>query len=306
MNISKSSSLFLGLAMWIAFSGTSDAQHPWQKPIKRDSAAIEKIMGPSSISKPSRDLKIVWVWGVDKNHDRGAHEYGWVMDRFVNTLLPQVPRVTAERAMYFPSDEQWATADLIVFYFQSPQPWTAAEYTKMDSYQKRGGGLIYLHLAILEGSGQELAKRIGLAYGTRDTGHGTTKWGPLPIPLTVTGKGAASPILAGFDQVFDLMDEHYWNLTGNPAKVDVLITAPGGPTNGSTRPPETDELDDEAWPVAWMKETGQGKVFATVLGHNYFSFNDPYFRIILLRAMAWTMNESFEPFKHVVLRNLER
>jgi|TARA_B100001964_G_scaffold124682_1_gene138080 hypothetical protein len=38
----------------------------------------------------------------------------------------------------------------------------------------------------------------------------------------------------------------------------------------------------------------------TLAGHNFFAFNDPYFLIILLRAMAWTMNESSDPFKPLV------
>jgi hypothetical protein len=41
-------------------------------------------------------------------------------------------------------------------------------------------------------------------------------------------------------------------------------------------------------------------VFGSIPGHNFFTFNDPYFRIILLRAMAWTMRESFDPFKPLV------
>ncbi len=49
-----------------------------------------------------------------------------------------------------------------------------------------------------------------------------------------------------------------------------------------------------------------GRVFVSTVGHNYFTFNDPYFRIILLRAMAWTMHESFDPFKPLVTAHLER
>jgi type 1 glutamine amidotransferase len=56
----------------------------------------------------------------------------------------------------------------------------------------------------------------------------------------------------------------------------------------------------------WRTERNTGRVFGTVLGHNYFTFNDPYFRIILLRAMAWTLKESFDPFKPLVMSNLER
>jgi type 1 glutamine amidotransferase len=61
-----------------------------------------------------------------------------------------------------------------------------------------------------------------------------------------------------------------------------------------------------AWPLPLRAEVGKGKVFGTILGHNFFAFNDPYFRIVLLRAMAWTMNESFDPFKPLVNLHLER
>ncbi len=263
-------------------------------------------MGTAAATEPSRDLNIVWVWGVDKNHDRGGHEYGWVMDRFVNTLLPQIPRVTAEYAMYFPSGEQWAKADLIVFYAQQPKPWGDKEYELMDAFQARGGGLMFFHLAILESSGNELAKRIGLAYGVENSPNGSTLWGPMPNPASVTEVGSQSAILEGFPKEFDFADELYWNLNGDAESIATLMTAQGGPTSASTRPPRPEELDGKAWPTMWTTEKGKGRVFGTVLGHNYFTFNDPYFRIIILRAMAWTMNESFTPFKPLVMSNLQR
>ena len=284
------------------------SQHPWQKPPVRHPEDVERILGPIVERQPSRNLNIVWVWGVDKNHDRGGHEYGWVMDRFVNTLLPQVPRVTAESAMYFPAEEQWKKADLVVFYYQQRAPWRKRQYELVEAYQNRGGGLIFLHLALLEGSdaGDRLAKRIGLSYGVRNSAHGPTKWGVLPTPLQITDAGTESPIFEGFPRELDLVDELYWNLNGDAKDVNTMMTSQGGPLLGSSGPPKPEELDGKAWPVMWTKETGQGKVFATVLGHNYFTFNDPYFRIMLLRGMAWTMNESFDPFKPLVTLHLER
>jgi type 1 glutamine amidotransferase len=57
----------------------------------------------------------------------------------------------------------------------------------------------------------------------------------------------------------------------------------------------------------WTKEVGRGRVFVTGAGYRYYStFNDPYFRIIPLRAMAWTMHESFDPFQPLVTLHLER
>ncbi|MHC4518701.1 MAG: hypothetical protein ACYTAS_08955 [Planctomycetota bacterium] len=56
----------------------------------------------------------------------------------------------------------------------------------------------------------------------------------------------------------------------------------------------------------WTKEMIWGRVLVAVTGHNHFTFTGPYFRIILLRAMAWTVNESFDPFKPLVTLHLER
>jgi len=287
----------------LAISLTSSAQFPWQKPVKRDPAEIGRIVGPITKQEPSRDLNIVWVWGIDKLHTKETHEYAWVMDRYINQLLPKVPRVTVVPAMYFPTKEQWEKADLVVFYLWPRGKWN---YDLIDAYQKRGGGLIFIHMALMQDSGEALAKRIGMAWDLR---NGATKWGVLPTPVTLTDAASESPIFKGFPKTFDLVDEFYWNLRGDPDGITPLVTSPAGPAIANKPvpgPPRIEDLDGKQWPVMWTKEVGRGKVFVSGIGHNYFTFNDPYFRIILLRAMAWAMSESFEPFKPLVTLHLER
>jgi len=288
----------------LTVSSTCSAQFPWQKPVKRDPAEVKRIVGPMGKREPSRDLTIVWVWGIDKLHAKETHEYAWVMDRYVNTLLPQVPRVTVIPSMYFPRKELWEKADLVVFYlWPRRQGW---DYDLIDDYQKRGGGLIFIHMALMQGSGEELSKRIGLAWDHR---QGATKWGALPTPVTLTDAARASPIFKGFPAKFDLAEEFYWHLRGDLAGITPLVTSPAGPAIANKPlpgPPRTEDLDGKQWPVMWTKEVGRGRVFVSAAGHNYFTFNDPYFRIILLRAMAWTMRESFDPFKPLVTLHLER
>lgn len=286
----------------LAMSFPASAQFPWQKPVPRSEEEVAKIVGPVTQKEPSRDLTIVWVWGIDKLHEKGTHEYAWVMDRYVNQLLPQVPRVTVIPSMYFPKKELWERADLVVFYLWPREGW---DYDSIDAHLERGGGLIFLHLSVMHGSGEQLAKRIGLAWDHR---QGATKWGVLPTPLTLTDAGRKSPIFKGFPAKFDLADEFYWNLRGDPSEITVLATSPAGPAIANKPlpgPPRIEELDGKEWPVMWTREVGRGRVFASVVGHNYFTFNDPYFRIILLRAMAWAMNESFDPFKPLVMLHLE-
>ena len=86
------------VVLLLTFSSTCSAQFPWQKPPSRSKKAVAKILGPIRQKEPSRDLTIVWVWGIDKLHEKGTHTYAWVMDDYVNTLLPQVPRVAEPHA----------------------------------------------------------------------------------------------------------------------------------------------------------------------------------------------------------------
>ena len=296
------------LVAYLALSVTGPArgQFAWQKPVKRDPEEVRRIVGPMGAREPSRDLTIVWVWGIDKLHQRETHEYAWVMDRYVNTLLPAVPRVTAVPSMYFPPEELWEKADLVVFYYWARETWDRGKWDLVDAFQKRGGGLIVIHMALMQGSGGELSKRIGLAWDRRKDG---TAWGVLPTPVTLTEAASTSPLFERFPATFDLADELYWRLKGDPAGVTPLVTAPAGPAIANKPldgPPRKEDLDGEAWPVLWTTEVGPGRVFCSGAGHNYFTFNDPYFRIILLRAMAWTMRESFDPFKPLVTLHLER
>jgi hypothetical protein len=287
----------------LSLCSTGYAQFPWQKPVTRDLAEIQRIVGPIRQREPSRELNIVWVWGIDKFHAKETHEYAWVMDRYVNVLLPRVPRVTVVPAMWFPTKEQWEKADLVVFYLWPGEKW---DYGLIDAHQKRGGGLIFIHMALMQGSGEDLSKRIGLAWDLKKDG---TLWGILPAPVTLTDAAMKSPIFERFPKKFDLADEFYWQLRGDPARVTTLVASPAGPAIAN-KPvdgtPRIEDLDGKAWPVMWTTEVGRGRVFVSGAGHNYFTFNDPYFRIILLRAMAWTMHESFDPFKPLVTLHLER
>lgn len=279
-------------------------QFPWQKPVKRDPAEVKRIVGPIGEREPSRDLNIVWVWGIDKLHEKETHEYAWVMDRYVNVLLPRVPRVTVVSSMYFPKKELWENADLVVFYmWPRDRGW---DYDVIDSYQKRGGGLIVIHMALMQGSGEEWSRRIGMAWDRKNNG---TKWGVLPSPVTLTETATKSPIFQRFPDSFHLADEFYWELRPGSVKITPLVTSSAGEAIANKPlpgPPRIEDLDGEAWPVMWTTEVGRGRVFVSGAGHNYFTFNDPYFRIILLRAMAWTMHESFDPFKPLVTLHLER
>ena len=211
------------VVLLLTISSTSRAQFAWQKPPSRNMKEVARILGPITQKAPSRDLNIVWVWGIDKLHAKETHEYAWVMDRYVNVLLPRVPRVTVTASMFFPKKELWEKADLVVFYCWPHKRW---DYDLIDAYQKRGGGLVFIHMALMQGSGEQLSKCIGMAWDHR---RGATKWGVLPTPVTLTDAALKSPIFKGFPAKLDLAEEFYWHLRGDPAGITPLVTSPAGP-----------------------------------------------------------------------------
>ncbi|MCH7909204.1 MAG: hypothetical protein IIB38_06255, partial [Candidatus Hydrogenedentes bacterium] len=233
---------FLTVSLALFATSQASGQDPgWQRPVERDPAEIARIVGPIEQREPSRDLNIVWVWGIDKFHPKGTHEYAWVMDRYVYDLLPNVPRVTVTPSYYFPKKELWDKADLVVFYMWPRHDGSGGfddsakhegdlratwDYDIIDAYQKRGGGLIFMHMALQNraGSGTELAKRIGLAWGHLDPEIPLSSAGVLHWPVDVTPAGSNSPILKGLPKSFKFVDEIYWPLVGDQSKTNILVT----------------------------------------------------------------------------------
>ncbi len=296
MNFS-SKSIYLCLGIILCLSLNLKAQHEWQKPLPpRSKADLEKIMGPIKQKKFSKDLNVVWVWSKH-DHDPGFHEYEKVRDKF-KKLFKKLPQIKFQSVYKFPTEKQWKTADLVVFYLHLDEL-KQSQYDQINQFVKRGGGLVAIHEAmIMRPTGDRLASCLGLAW---DDEH--SSWGVMPTPYKVVKRN--HDIFKGFDEKIDMVDEFYWNLTGEKKKIDILAVSQAGPEDDTKGPPDPKELDGKDWPLFWTKEEGKGRVFASLPGHNLFSYDDPYFRIILLRAMAWTTKESFDPFKPLVTEGIK-
>jgi type 1 glutamine amidotransferase len=122
------------------------------------------------------------------------------------------------------------------------------------------------------------AKRIGLASkgGNIKYRHGLLD---LAFP-----NGQKHPVLRNITKL-QLVDESYWMLTGELSKDRVLAT----------------QLEDkEPRPLFWTLEKGNGRVFVSIPGHFSWTFDDPIFRILLLRGIAWTAKEPVDRFNDLV------
>jgi type 1 glutamine amidotransferase len=157
--------------------------------------------------------------------------------------------------------------------------WTPERAKDVDAFLARGGGLVYIHWAV-DGSPDApgFAQRIGLAsHG----GQIKYRHGPLDLGFET---GAKHPIGRNFTRVH-FHDESYWNLRGDPKSINLLATSveEGQPT-----------------PQFWTLEPSKGRVFVSIPGHYSWTFDDPLFRVLLLRGIAWTAREPVDRFNDLV------
>ena len=100
-------------------------------------------------------------------------------------------------------------------------------------------------------------------------------------------------ICLGLAETINLLDEAYWPLKGDRSKVTVLATS------NETISKDSDQTKPE--PMFYAYQCGKGRVFSCILGHYTWTFDDPYFRILLLRGMAWAVGESPYRFDQLVM-----
>jgi type 1 glutamine amidotransferase len=193
-------------------------------------------------------------------------------------LLDLAENVTVTEATDWPTAAQFEKADLIVFYSSNPS-WTEERAKDLDAFLKRGGGVVCIHWAVNGRKAVDaLADRIGLAW---KDGQSKYRHGPMELSFP----DAKHPIARNFEKV-KFEDETYWKLGGDPKTISVVATAPE---------------DDAAQPMMWTREVGKGRVFVSIPGHYTWTFDDPLYRILILRGLAWSAGEPVDRFNPLVL-----
>lgn len=243
-------------------------------PPLRTRAEVEKILAADEPA-PATPLNVVLCAGP-KDHGIDEHDYP-VWQRRWNTLLSLADKVTVGTADSWPSAEQWASADVIVFYSANPS-WNTERAKDLEAFLARGGGLVMLHFAI---NGQKdfgaLAEYVGLAWG----GKPLFRHGPLELSFPDN----AHPITKGFDKL-KLIDESYWQLAGDPNSIHILATG-----NEQEKPQ----------PLFWTREKGKGRVFVSVPGHYTWTFDDPLYRVLILRGICWAAGKPIGRLNDLVM-----
>lgn len=237
-----------------------------EKPPPRTRGEVEAVLPGKPALTPGKPLRICLV-ASKQDHGPGEHDYPAWQTNWTK-LLRKAPGVSVTTAWKWP--ETFTNVDVSVFYFWN-HDWSAERYKQLDEFLARGGGVVMLHSAtIADKEPEKLAERIGLAF---QPGRSKYRHGPLDLKIVAA---ADEPITRALPRQIHFVDESYWPMIGDTNSVRVLATA-------------TEEGKD--WPMVWTFTRGRGKVFASIVGHYAWSYDDPLFRLIVLRAMAWAAGE---------------
>lgn len=252
-------------------------------PPTRSPEEVEKVMGTSRPPGPRepRELLIVLV-ASKQDHGPGQHDYPAWQKRW-NPWLAQAEKVTVQDAWLWPTTEQFARADLLVFYYWNRE-WSAEKFRQLEEFITRGGGVVAIHSATIGNPDPEpLAECIGLASRS-----GQTKYLHAPFDLTIVATN--HPIVTGLARQIRFLDEPYWPMIGDTNKIEVLATT---------------QMEGRAWPMLWTFQKGKGRVFASIPGHYTWTLDDPLFRTLVLRGMAWAAGEDSGRWENLVLAEFD-
>ena len=132
----------------------------------------------------------------------------------------------------------------------------------------RRRGIVYIHWGIEGGRDAPLfAERIGLSSYAKDTRY---RHGLLDVSFEPGVRIQSLAIL----RLWSSSMKDYWKLHGDSSKIQTIATV---------------VEEGEVHPLFWTMEPDRGRVFVSIPGHYSWTFDDPLFRIILLRGIAWSV-----------------
>src|SRR5215203_1821146 len=227
----------------------------------------------------------VLIYAGLKTHAPGQHDYPQFLADWSKILTERGAYVTG--GLQFPAARELANVDVMVIYKGDAGYLAAEDRAALDSFMRRGGGLVSIHDALC---GPEPDFFSGVVGGAKK--HGETNFTlEADVPYTVVD--TAHPIMQGFTNL-TIKDEAFFNMTWSKTpEIKVLATATMAPT------PSAKGHEGEVVPQIWTYEKSLApapsglpyRAFVWMQGHNYANFAQPQIQTMLLRGIAWAGNK---------------
>lgn len=257
-------------------------------------AEVERYTGNWKGAMLSRDVRILWLYGPE-DHRGGEHDYIRIKELFV-PLLKEIPRVSVDEAFQFPSQKQFNEADLLIQYLHLPDL-TDEQFAMYQAFVDKGGAVVSLHESCIVRPIEQAEKFAG-CIGCSWKGNTTSKWSKFDHDHQVI-LDIGHPAFKGLPATMKFNDESYWNLLARD-KVQVIGAIVPASANEDVPFKEMLRGKDVRSQAFWTYHSGKGRVFGTTTGHYTYTFYDPMYRLLLMRGVAWALNEKPGPFMSVV------
>lgn len=255
---------------------------------------VMKLTGTWESASLSRDVRILWLSGPE-DHRGGEHDYIRIKELFV-PMLESIPRVEVDEAFEFPTQAQFDKADLLIQYLHLPDL-TDEQFAMYQRFVDEGGAVVSIHESCIMRP-VERAEKLAGCIGCSWKGNQTSQWSKFnhdrPLYLKVE-----HPAFSGLPKTMRFNDESYWNLLARDGVEVIGAIAPEsiGPDVTFDEVLEHETVRSQAF---WTYQSGKGRVFGTTTGHYTYTFYDPHFRLLLMRGIAWALNEDPAPFMPLV------
>ena len=231
---------------------------------------------------------------VDFEHSPVREENGApsLSAKILSKLADQLgAEITCTKDASVINKENLANYDLVMFYTQgdltqaggldnSPgMPATGVQ--DLVDWIKAGGGFIGFHSATdtFDTDDPEPAPYIQM-IGAEFRGHG----GQFAGEVTVVDPD--HPTMANFPKNWTLNEEWYLFRKFNAANIRVLALMDPGAERA-----KQEAYNIPAYPVVWVRQLGDGRIYSTALGHREDVWANPKFQKVTLDAMEWALGK---------------
>ena len=219
-----------------------------------------------------RDPLRVFIRAGEKTHGPAGndeHDYPLFLKEWTKLLTERGASV--QGALRFPTADELAKTDVLIIHSGDGGTCSLAERALLETYTRRGGGLVVLHDGMCSDDAAWFSTVAGAAKQ-----HGERNWARGVLRIRFADQ--SHPVTKGLPD-FEFNDEAFFMLRKAP-EMHVLAT---------TEIPQNGEVVPQAW--VYEKAAAGGKPhrsFVSMQAHYYKNFSQPAYQELLLRGIAWS------------------
>jgi len=238
--------------------------------------------GAPQVQGQNRNGMHIYLWAGLKSHGEGQHDYPQFLADWSKILTEH--GAVVDGALHAPSGDDLDHTDVVVIYKGDAAFMSDSEKAAIETFVKRGGGLVSFHDSLCGPDPSYFATLVGGAKK-----HGEVNYTlDAPIPYTVVDK--SNPIMKDMSDII-IFDEAFFLMTWakNPG-IHVLATAEIAPTRSAGD--HKGEVVPQIWTYEHALPSGQpARAFVWMQGHTYADFANYQIQRMLLRGIAWAANK---------------